>query len=365
MQRIWPDGKEAISCLIVTTETQQMATGPRRCSGPWSMVHGLMFLGHGAGTGPGTGSQQGSVGWCRINFCYSAALIMERNHENKLSFGFKAKYIFSRLQQKWTWDYYVFITVFVQRCLISPSPLVSSGCLLKWRIRISFALRWKTKRRLLIPYRNTSISKPTLGILCIPSAATDPPAVNDKNTYICHNSIREKVCLCKGDNYHQFHLYSARATVRQAVTKSLAADVAKNITQNLLKRMPHFYIYSIHFPHKIKCAHLDISLLKEIRTMYVEYLSISLRSWGTRGRTSGSGRGAALQGGAFHGWWVGRSRGHGLTYRHIQMIQTYTSENPLANSWQGRMFESDLWFSVLPKLGTGKKLSNGTATCYF
>lgn len=62
MQRIWPDGREAISCPIVTMVTQQMATGPRRCSGPWSMVHGLTSLGHAAGTGPGTGSQQGSVG---------------------------------------------------------------------------------------------------------------------------------------------------------------------------------------------------------------------------------------------------------------------------------------------------------------
>lgn len=40
-------------------------------------------------------------------------------------------------------------------------------------------------------------------------------------------------------------------------------------------------------------------------------------------------------------------------------------ENRLISSWQGRIFKSDLWFAALPKLGIGKKWSNGTATYYF
>lgn len=103
-----------------------------------------------AGTGPGTGSQRGRArcaaersemqNHLSINFCWSVALKTERNNQNKLSLGFKAKNSFSSLQQKWMWEYYIFITIFVQRCLISPSLLASSGRFLKWRIRISFAL---------------------------------------------------------------------------------------------------------------------------------------------------------------------------------------------------------------------------------
>lgn len=90
-----------------------------------------------AGTGPGTDSQRGSVccaaelaemqNHVSINFCWSAALKMERNNQNKLSLAFKARYSFSGLQQKWLWEYYIFITIFVQRRLICPSQIASSG----------------------------------------------------------------------------------------------------------------------------------------------------------------------------------------------------------------------------------------------
>lgn len=72
---------------------------------------------------------------------------MERNNQNKLSLGFKAKCGFGRLQQKCMWEYYIFITIFVQRCLICASLLASSGRFLKWRIRISFALGLKKKKK--------------------------------------------------------------------------------------------------------------------------------------------------------------------------------------------------------------------------
>lgn len=65
--------------------------------------------------------------------------------------------------------------------------------------------------------------------------------------------------------------------------------------------------------------------------------------------------------------WIAHCYQFILMYTHIRRC---SSENPLINSWYGRIFKSELWlsdpeYSAFPKSGTGKKLSNDSATWCF
>lgn len=89
-----------------------------------------------------------------INFCWAAALKTERNHQNKLSLGFKAICSFSWLQQKWMWDY-VFINIFCSKTLnlsklaskLWPSSEVKDKDLICTGIKKKKKKKWKTTRK--------------------------------------------------------------------------------------------------------------------------------------------------------------------------------------------------------------------------
>lgn len=140
-----------------------------------------------------------------FSFCWSAALKMERNNQNKLHLQFKAKYSYRKHQQKW--KYHNFCSRMFN--LSKPASKFWSFSEAKDNfICLGLKEKRKGKKRDCPAFTETQESIQTQNYMYFTMgsrfAVIHLSAVSDQNSYrfFCHHSIMEKVCLHKDDNYH-------------------------------------------------------------------------------------------------------------------------------------------------------------------